>query len=141
MRPRNSVNICKVTYASVRPHRHTCGKYRNTVANVDASDSSCRCTSMIIARDLRLGAGRLYRMAVTRPRVTCRCYIIPLFRRRPSGLHKPYKRKDRKGKGRKHYAFLPRTYSYEMRSPATDWYHSGRPFGGSAHEENPPPLD
>jgi len=34
---------CKGTYASVRPHRQTCGNYRNTVANVDASDSRCRC--------------------------------------------------------------------------------------------------
>jgi hypothetical protein len=49
----------------------------------------------IIARDLRLVASRLYRMAVTRPRVTCRRYIIPLFRRRPPGLHKPYKRPEK----------------------------------------------
>jgi hypothetical protein len=37
------------------------------VANVDASDSKCRCICKIIARDLRLMASRLYRMAVTRP--------------------------------------------------------------------------
>jgi len=35
--------ICKGTYASVRPLRHTCGNYSNTVANVDASDGRCRC--------------------------------------------------------------------------------------------------
>jgi len=34
---------CKGTYASVRPHRHTCGNHWNTVANMDASDSRCRC--------------------------------------------------------------------------------------------------
>jgi len=34
---------CKGTYARVRPHRYTYGNYRNTVANVDASDSRCRC--------------------------------------------------------------------------------------------------
>ena len=84
----------KGTYASVRPHRHMCGNYRNTVTNVDASDSRCRCIGKIIARDLRLVASRLYRMAVTQPRVTCRRYIIPLFRRRPPGLHKPYKREE-----------------------------------------------
>jgi len=44
------------------------------VANVDASDSRCRCIGMIITRDLRLVASRLCRMAVTRPRVTCRRY-------------------------------------------------------------------
>ena len=57
----------KVTYTSVRPRRHTDGNYRNTVANVDASDSRCWCICKIIARDLRLVASRLYRMAVTRP--------------------------------------------------------------------------
>jgi len=58
---------CKGTYASVRPHLHTCGNYRKTVANVDASDSRCRCICKIITRDLRLVASRLYRMAVTWP--------------------------------------------------------------------------
>jgi hypothetical protein len=56
---------CKGTYACVRPDRYTYGNYRNTVANVDASDS--RCIGKIIARDLRLVASRLYGMAVTRP--------------------------------------------------------------------------
>jgi hypothetical protein len=46
---------------------HRCGNYRNTVGNVDASDSRCRCIYKIIARDLRLVASRLYRMGVTRP--------------------------------------------------------------------------
>jgi len=77
----------KGTYASVRPHRHMYGNYRNTVVNVEASDS--RCISKIIARDRSLVASRLYRMSVTRPRVTCRRYIIPLFRRRPPGSPQP----------------------------------------------------
>jgi len=38
------------------------------VANVDTSDSRCRCIGKITARDLRLLASRLYRTAVTRPR-------------------------------------------------------------------------
>jgi hypothetical protein len=58
---------CKGTYACVRPHRYTYGIYWHTVANVDASDSRCRCIGKIIARDLRLVASRLDRMAVTRP--------------------------------------------------------------------------
>jgi hypothetical protein len=43
------------------------GNYWNTVANVDASDSRCRCIGNIIASDLWLVVSRLYRMAVTRP--------------------------------------------------------------------------
>jgi hypothetical protein len=39
----SGVIYCKGTYASVRPRRHTDGNYRNTVANVDASDSRCEC--------------------------------------------------------------------------------------------------
>jgi len=73
LNPNNEVHIdlwqlnCKGTYACVRLHRYTYGIYWNTVANVDASDSRCRCIGKIIARDLRLVASRLYRMAVTRP--------------------------------------------------------------------------
>jgi len=58
---------CKGTYACVRPHTYTYGNYRTTVANVDASDSGCRCIGKIIARDPRIAASRLYRMAVTWP--------------------------------------------------------------------------
>jgi hypothetical protein len=86
-----------------------------------------RCICKIIARDLSFVGSRLYRMAVTRP-VTCRRYIqIPLFRHRPPGLHKPYKRKGKERKG-KHYTFLLRTYSYEIICPATDWYSSMATF-------------
>jgi len=72
-------SICMGTYAFVRPYRHTYGNYRDTVANVDASESRCRCVGKIIARDLRLVACRLYIMAVTRPQVTFRCYSIALI--------------------------------------------------------------
>jgi len=88
-------NVCKGTYACVGAHMYTYGNYTNTVANVDASDSRCRCIGNIIARDLRLVTSRLYRMTIPRPVVTCRHYIIPLFRRRPPGLHTPYKRKGK----------------------------------------------
>jgi len=36
-------DLCKSTYARVRPCGHTDGNYWNPVANVDASDSRCRC--------------------------------------------------------------------------------------------------
>jgi len=58
---------CKGTYACVRPRRYTYCIYWNTVANVDASDSRCRCIGKIIARDVRLVASRPYRLAITRP--------------------------------------------------------------------------
>ena len=61
---------------------------------MDASDSRCRCIGMIIARDLRLVVSSLYRMAITQLQVTCHHYIIPLFRGRPPGLNKLYKRKE-----------------------------------------------
>jgi len=50
------VTECKGAYTCVWPHRYTYGYYRNTVANVDASDSRCRCIGKIITRDLRLVA-------------------------------------------------------------------------------------
>jgi len=89
---------CKGTYASVQPHRHTYGRYRHMVANMDVSDSRCRWIGKIIARGLRLVASRLYRMSVTRPWVMCRRYSIHLFRRRPAGLHTLYKRKGKEWK-------------------------------------------
>jgi hypothetical protein len=63
---------------------------RDTVANVDVSDG--RCIGKLIASDPRLVASRQYRMGVTRHRVTCCRYIIPLFRRTPRWLHTLYKR-------------------------------------------------
>ena len=44
---------------------------------MDASDSRCRCTSKIIARDLRLVASRQYRMVITWPRLMCHRYNLP----------------------------------------------------------------
>jgi hypothetical protein len=44
---------------------------RDTVSNVNASDSRCRCKGNIIARDLQLVASGIYIHAVIRPRVTC----------------------------------------------------------------------
>jgi len=89
---------CEGKYACVRPDGDTYGIYRTTVANVDAHDTMCRWIGEIIARDLWLVASRLYRMAVTWPRVPCRRYCIPLYRHRPPGLHMAYKRdgKERK---------------------------------------------
>ena len=89
----------KGTYVYVRPHRHTYGNYMYTVAQVDSSDIRCRCIGKIIPRDLSHVASGLYIMAVTRPWVTCRYYIIPLFRRRPTALYKPYKRKVKEREG------------------------------------------
>jgi hypothetical protein len=88
--------MCKGTYASVPLHRLTYGNYRLTVANVDESDSRCRCVCRIITRDLWLVASGLFRMTVTQPWVTCCRYIIPHFTHRPPGLHKPYKTKGKK---------------------------------------------
>ena len=55
--------------------------------------------STIVAGDLRLVASQCYGMAITRPRVTCRHYSIPLLRRRPPGLHKLYMRKGKETEG------------------------------------------
>jgi len=81
--------ICKGTYTCVKPHKYTYGNYRNTGANVDASDSRCRCVGKIIARDLRLMVSQLYKVAVNRLWVTCHDYLIPLFGLRPAGLPEP----------------------------------------------------
>ena len=105
------------------------------VSNVDSSNSKYRCIGRIIARDLSLVASRLYRMAVTRPGVTCRRYIIPLFRGRPPGLYKPYKRNG-KERETKNETIILRTQSYELISPTTDQYRSGWPFGGSGAQGN-----
>ena len=37
------------------------------VANVDSTDCRCRCIGMIIGRDLRLVASRLYKMKLPGP--------------------------------------------------------------------------
>jgi len=35
---RDEVSVCRGAYACIQPHRDTYGKYRDTVANVDASE-------------------------------------------------------------------------------------------------------
>jgi len=86
-----------------------------------------RCISKIIARDLSLVASWLYRMAVTRTWVTCRRYIIPLFRCRPPGLHKLYKREG-KERETKNETIILGTQSYEPIGPTTDRYSSMATF-------------
>ena len=70
-------NLCKGTYACVRPHRYTYGNYWDTVGNVDASDTWFRCIGKIIVRDLWLVASRLYRMAVTWPGLCATVTVSP----------------------------------------------------------------
>jgi len=92
--------------------------------------------SKIIARDQWLVASRLYRVAVTRPRVTCRRYIIPLFRRRPPGLHKPYKREERKAlNNHATYVLVQTQTSHYRLVPCSSL------LADPAHGETPPPLD
>jgi len=126
-------NGCKGTYACVRPRRYTYGIYWNTVANVDASDSRCRCIGKIIARDLRLVASRLSRMTVTRPRVTCRRYSIPLFRRRPPGLNKSYKRNGKERKALNNHAAYVLVLTQKSRYRLAPY---GGLFGGSGARGN-----
>jgi hypothetical protein len=73
----------------------------------------------IFDADISVVLGNVYTMALTRPWVMCRRYIIPLFRRRPPGLPKPvYKRNE--GKETKNEAIILRKQSYEPISPTTD---------------------
>jgi hypothetical protein len=131
------VTGCKGAYACVWSHRYPYGNYRNTVANVDASDSRCRCIGRIIARVLRLVASRLYRMAVTRPWVTCHRDIIPLVRRRPPVLHKPYKRI-----GKEIIKQLCRVRARtNSKVPLQIGTTQGDLSANLAHGETPPPID
>jgi len=106
---------------------------------VDSSDSKYRCIGKIIARDLSLVASRLYRMAVTRPGVTCRRYIIPLFRRRPPGLHNRTREKERKGKKA---LYIPAAYvlvrNHKSRYRLVQL--NGDLSADPVHGETPPPL-
>jgi hypothetical protein len=114
--------VCKGTYACVRPHRYTYGIYWNTVANVDASDIRCRCIGKIIARDLTLVASRLYRMAVTRPGSPAAITLSSSLGADLLGCISRIRGKERNGK---HYTIMPRTYSYKLKSSAIDQYRSG----------------
>ena len=68
----NGVRTC----TSVSGLTGICIVIRETIANVDTSDSRCWYIGKIITRDLRLVASRLYWMAVTRPCTTCRLYMM-----------------------------------------------------------------
>ena len=92
--------------------------------SIDGEDSG-----KIFDTDLSVVRGDLYTMTLTRPRVTCRRYIIPLSRRRPPGLSKSvYKRNE--GKETKNETIILRMQSYEPISPTTDWYSQWRLFCG-----------
>jgi len=94
----------------------------------------------IIARDLSLLVSWLYRMAGTQTWVTCHRYIIPLFRRRPPGLHKPYRRK-RKGKGHTEWNNHP-TYAIVQTHTSHNWsvQLNGDLLADPVLRETPPPL-
>jgi len=82
----------------------------------------------IFDTDLTVIPGDLYTMALTRPRVTCCRYIIPLSRRRPPALPKPvYNRNE--GKETQNERMILRTQSDEPISPTTDRYAQWQRFG------------
>jgi hypothetical protein len=88
-----NIDMCNDEYAYVSTQ--TCemvyGCTRERVST-DAEESG-----KIFDTDLSVVPGDQYTMALTRPRVTCRPYIIPLSRCRPPGLPKPvYKRNEGK---------------------------------------------
>jgi transposase InsO family protein len=85
-----------------------------------------RCIGKIIARDLSLVARRLYRMAVTRPQSRVAVTLSPSLGADLLGCMNRTREKERKGK--KYYTFIVRTYSYEIISPATNWYSSMATF-------------
>jgi hypothetical protein len=105
------------------------GIYWNTVSNVDASDSRCRCIGKIFARDLRLVVSRLYRMAVT---------VSPSVGADLLGCINRIKDKERKGK---HYTMMPRTYSYKLKVPLPIGTAQGDLSADPVHGETPPPID
>jgi len=128
---------CKGTYACVRPHRYTYGNYRNTVANVDASDSMCRCIGKIIARDLRLVASRLYRMAVTRPWSRAAVTLTLSLGADLLGCINHTREKKRKALN-KSCRVRTRTNS---KVPIPISTAHGDLSADPAHGENPPPID
>jgi len=86
-----------------------------------------RCIGKIITKDISLVASWLYRMVVAQTWVTCRRYIIPISRRRPPGLHKPYKRK-RKERQTRNETIISHAQLYEPLSPTTNRYSSMASF-------------
>jgi hypothetical protein len=96
-------------------------------------------TSKIFDTNQSVVLGDQYKLALTRHRVTCRRYIIPLFRRRPAGLRKPvYKRNEEKET--KNETIILRTHSHELISLTTDWYAQWRPFGRFGAQGNSPTI-
>jgi hypothetical protein len=96
-------------------------------------------TSKIFDTNQSVVLGDQYKLALTRHRVTCRRYIIPLFRRRPAGLRKPvYKRNEEKET--KNETIILRTHSHELISLTTDWYAQWRPFGSFGAQGNSPTI-
>ena len=131
---------CKGTYACVRPHRYTYGNYRNTVANVDASDSRCRCIGKIIARDVRLVASRLYRMAVTRPGSRAAVTLSPSSGADLLGCINRTREKERKAKESIKQSCRVRTRT-SSKVPLPISTAHGDLLANPAHRENPPPID
>jgi len=125
------LSFCKGTYACVRPHRYTYGNYRNTVANVDTSDSRCRCIGKIIARDLRLVASRLYRMAVT---------LSPSSGADLLGCINRTREMERKAKESIKQSCRVRTRT-SSKVPLPISTAHGDLSADPAHGENPPPID
>jgi len=132
--------MCKGTYACVRPHRYMYGNYRNMVANVDASDSRCRCIGKIIARDLRLVASQLYRMAVTRPGLRAAVTLSPSSGADLLGCINRTREKERKAKESIKQSCRVRTRT-SSKVPLPISTAHGDLSADPAHEENPPPID
>jgi len=131
---------CKGTYACVRPHRYTYGIYWNTVANVDASDSGCRCIGKIIARDLRLVASRLYRTAVTRPGSRAAVTLSPSLGADLLGCINRIREKERKGKESIAQSCRVRTRT-NSKVPLPISTAQCDLSADPAHGETPPPID
>ena len=100
----------------------------------------------IIARDLRLVASRLGRMAVTRPwmrhlplagTLTARRYIISLFRSRPPGLQLPVQEKEWKEPIKQPFCVRTCTIQYVPLPISTA---QGNLSADLAHWETPPPV-
>jgi hypothetical protein len=119
-----TVLVCKDTYTYVLPQTYEMvyGCTRKRVS-IDGEYSG-----RIFHTDLNVVPGDLYTMTLTRPRGTCRRYIIPLSRRRPPALPKPVNKRN-EGKETKNETIILRTQSYEPISPTTDRNAQWRAFG------------
>jgi len=129
---------CKGRYACVRPHRYMYENYRNTVANVDASNSRCRCKGKIIGRDLRLVVSRLYKMAVTRPGSRAAIRVSPSLGADLLGCKSQYNRREWKGVIKQSFDIRNRT---NLSVPQPISTAQGDLPADPAHGETPPPID